>query len=49
MRERPATDGGASVRSQVPVFGATCLSQDEFDEVLATMRSGWSGTGPKVL
>jgi dTDP-4-amino-4,6-dideoxygalactose transaminase len=30
------------------VFGAPCIGQEEIDEVVASMRSGWLGTGPKV-
>lgn len=30
------------------VFGAPSIGQEEIDEVVATMRSGWLGTGPKV-
>ncbi|QGY39875.1 UDP-4-amino-4,6-dideoxy-N-acetyl-beta-L-altrosamine transaminase [Pseudodesulfovibrio cashew] len=30
------------------VFGAPLIEQDEIDEVAASMRSGWLGTGPKV-
>ncbi len=30
------------------VFGAPLISEDEIDEVVATLRSGWLGTGPKV-
>ena len=30
------------------VFGAPAIEDTEIDEVLATMRSGWLGTGPKV-
>ena len=30
------------------VFGAPFIHQDEIDEVVATMKTGWLGTGPKV-
>ena len=30
------------------VFGAPLIEQDEIDEVVASMKSGWLGTGPKV-
>lgn len=44
------------VRSQAPVrskadflvFGAPQILDDEIDEVVRTMRSGWIGTGPRV-
>src|SRR5512141_1957064 len=30
------------------VFGAPLIEEAEIDEVVASMRSGWLGTGPKV-
>ncbi|MFB3066703.1 MAG: DegT/DnrJ/EryC1/StrS family aminotransferase [Planctomycetota bacterium] len=36
------------VREQMLVFGAPDIQQDEIDEVVATLRSGWIGTGPRV-
>lgn len=30
------------------VFGAPAIEDDEINEVVASMRSGWLGTGPKV-
>lgn len=30
------------------VFGAPLIRQEEIDEVVASMKSGWLGTGPKV-
>lgn len=30
------------------VFGAPRIGEDEINEVVANMRSGWLGTGPKV-
>jgi dTDP-4-amino-4,6-dideoxygalactose transaminase len=30
------------------VFGAPLIGESEIDEVVATLRSGWLGTGPKV-
>ncbi|MCI0401862.1 MAG: DegT/DnrJ/EryC1/StrS family aminotransferase [Gammaproteobacteria bacterium] len=36
------------VRSDFLVFGSPQIEQAEIDEVLATMCSGWLGTGPKV-
>jgi len=30
------------------VFGAPALGEEEIDEVLSTLRSGWIGTGPRV-
>jgi dTDP-4-amino-4,6-dideoxygalactose transaminase len=35
-------------RKDFLVFGAPLIEQPEVDEVLATLRSGWLGTGPKV-
>ena len=30
------------------VFGAPCIEEDEIQEVVHSLRSGWLGTGPKV-
>jgi len=35
-------------RSDFLVFGSPIIEQPEIDEVVASMRSGWLGTGPKV-
>ncbi len=40
--------GGASLKKRFIVFGAPRLERAEEREVLATMRSGWIGTGPRV-
>lgn len=36
------------LRENFLVFGAPALGEAEIDEVLASLRSGWLGTGPKV-
>lgn len=36
------------MRDEFLVFGAPKIEQDEIDEVVASMKSGWLGTGPKV-
>jgi dTDP-4-amino-4,6-dideoxygalactose transaminase len=43
-----AIDGGTPVRDSFLVFGAPCLDEDEINEVVATLRSGWIGTGPRA-
>ncbi|MGP0593510.1 DegT/DnrJ/EryC1/StrS family aminotransferase [Nitrospira sp. T9] len=35
-------------RDSFLVFGAPAIEEDEIAEVVASMRSGWLGTGPKV-
>jgi dTDP-4-amino-4,6-dideoxygalactose transaminase len=35
-------------RERFLTFGAPDIHQDEIDEVVASIRSGWIGTGPKV-
>ncbi|HEX8463051.1 MAG TPA: DegT/DnrJ/EryC1/StrS family aminotransferase, partial [Abditibacterium sp.] len=35
-------------RQEFLVFGAPPISEDEIEEVVATLRSGWIGTGPRV-
>lgn len=36
------------VRRQMLVFGKPAIGEEEIAEVVATLRSGWLGTGPKV-
>lgn len=43
-----AIEGGSPVRDRFLVFGAPCLGEEEIEEVVATLRSGWIGTGPRV-
>ena len=40
-KERP-------VRDQMLVFGAPVIGEEEIAEVVATLRSGWIGTGPRA-
>ena len=35
-------------RKSFLVFGSPLIEQDEIDEVVASLKSGWLGTGPKV-
>jgi dTDP-4-amino-4,6-dideoxygalactose transaminase len=37
-----------SIRDEFLVFGSPPISEDEIEEVVATLRSGWIGTGPRV-
>ncbi len=36
------------MRKEFLVFGSPLIEQPEIDEVVASMKSGWLGTGPKV-
>src|SRR5688572_7782010 len=36
------------VRKDFLVFGSPALGEEEIQEVVATLRSGWIGTGPRV-
>jgi dTDP-4-amino-4,6-dideoxygalactose transaminase len=36
------------IRQDFLVFGSPPISEDEIEEVVATLRSGWIGTGPRV-
>lgn len=46
--QRLAVDGGAPVREDFLIFGSPDIRDEEIDEVVATLRSGWVGTGPRV-
>jgi dTDP-4-amino-4,6-dideoxygalactose transaminase len=36
------------MREKFLIFGAPCIEQPEIDEVVATLKSGWIGSGPRV-
>jgi len=36
------------VRDSFLIFGSPLIAEDEIQEVVATLRSGWIGTGPRV-
>ena len=36
------------MRSSYLVFGQPIIEQEEIDEIIASLKSGWIGTGPKV-
>jgi len=44
-----ACEGGRPVRPDFLVFGHPLIGQEEIDEVVDTLRSGWIGFGPKCL
>jgi dTDP-4-amino-4,6-dideoxygalactose transaminase len=46
--EKLAIDGGKPVREKYLVFGRPEIKQEEIDEVVDSLKSGWIGTGPKV-
>ena len=39
---------GTIMRKTFLVFGSPLIGQEEIDEVILSMKSGWLGTGPKV-
>lgn len=43
-----AVEGGPPVRDSYLVFGRPLIGEEEIAEVVATLRSGWLGTGPKA-
>ena len=45
---KPAIEGGKPVRKKFLVFGRPKITQKEINEVVATIKSGWLGTGPKT-
>ncbi len=48
MHNLPAAEGAPPVRDSYLVFGSPAIEQEEIDEVLDSLKSGWIGTGPKV-
>ncbi|MGI0027532.1 MAG: DegT/DnrJ/EryC1/StrS family aminotransferase, partial [Nitrosopumilaceae archaeon] len=38
----------APVRKEFLVFGSPAIEQPDIDEVVACLKSGWIGTGPRV-
>jgi dTDP-4-amino-4,6-dideoxygalactose transaminase len=44
----PAIAGGIPIRKEYLVFGSPLIGEPEIEEVVATLRSGWIGTGPKT-
>ena len=42
------TTGVKRARSSFLVFGSPLIGEPEIEEVIATLRSGWIGTGPRV-
>ena len=40
--------GNKPIRENFLVFGAPAIEETEINEVVASMKSGWLGTGPKV-
>lgn len=43
-----AIDGGTPQREKMLPFGVPFFGQEEYDEVLDTLKSGWISTGPKT-
>lgn len=44
----PAVAGGSPIRDEYLVFGRPVVCEDEIEEVIDTLRSGWLSTGPKT-
>ncbi len=44
---RPGVSSGP-VRKEFLIFGSPAIEETEIEEVVATLRSGWIGTGPRV-
>ena len=47
--QKLAIEGGQPVRDSFLVFGRPFLGDEEINEVIDTLRSGWIGTGPKAI
>jgi dTDP-4-amino-4,6-dideoxygalactose transaminase len=48
MLEKKVPTALESLREDYLVFGSPQLLEEEIEEVVATLRSGWIGTGPRV-
>jgi dTDP-4-amino-4,6-dideoxygalactose transaminase len=48
MHTRSRTNQSRTRREQFLVFGEPAIGDEEVAEVVATLRSGWLGTGPRV-
>jgi len=46
--DKPAIEGGKSVRKNYLVFGSPLITQDEVNEVADSLNSCWLSTGPKA-
>lgn len=45
---RPAVAGGKPLRDEFLIFGFPSIDEADIEEVVATLRSGWLSTGPRV-
>ena len=36
------------MRKNFLIFGSPLIEEEEINEIIATLRSGWIGTGPRV-
>jgi dTDP-4-amino-4,6-dideoxygalactose transaminase len=48
LDEKLAIEGGSPVREKFLIFGNPDIREEEIQEVVETLRSGWPGTGPRV-
>lgn len=48
MNSKTKNTGSGCVRDSLLVFGSPAIEDAEIAEVVASMKSGWIGTGPKV-
>lgn len=46
--EQPAIEGGKPIRDKFLPFSLPLIEQEEIDQVVDTLKSGWVTTGPKV-
>ncbi|MBD3285378.1 aminotransferase class I/II-fold pyridoxal phosphate-dependent enzyme, partial [candidate division WOR-3 bacterium] len=45
---KPAIEGGKPTREDFLVFGKPVIAEEDIEEVVDTLRSGWIGHGPKT-
>ncbi|MFX1380794.1 MAG: DegT/DnrJ/EryC1/StrS family aminotransferase, partial [Promethearchaeota archaeon] len=46
--EKPAIEGGKSVRKKFLPYGIQWLNNEEINEVIDSLKSDWITTGPKM-
>ncbi|MFH1445177.1 MAG: DegT/DnrJ/EryC1/StrS family aminotransferase [Nanoarchaeota archaeon] len=49
MENKPAMDGGQPIREEFLPFGKPTVGEEEINEMIDTLKSGWLSMGPKTI